>query len=110
MKSKNQRLTEVLFIIYLLVLIWIIVFKMEFAVADINRIQNLNLNPYSAPARINGEIVYEEILFNILAFLPFGMYLGILFKKWNLFICFRLLLLLNFIFEINQTPIGLYTR
>ena len=102
MKSKNQRLTEVLFIIYLLVLIWIIVFKMEFAVADINRIQNLNLNPYSAPARINGEIVYEEILFNMLAFLPFGMYLGILFKKWNIFQCLFVFLLMSLSFEIIQ--------
>ena len=102
MKSKNQRLTEVLFIIYLLVLIWIIVFKMEFSIADINRIQNLNLNPYSAPARINGEIVYEEILFNILAFLPFGMYLGILSKKWNIFQCLFVFLLMSLSFEIIQ--------
>lgn len=102
MKSKNQRLTEILFIIYLLVLIWIIVFKMEFSIANIDGIQNLNLDPYSAPARINGEVVYEEIIFNILAFLPFGMYLGILFKKSNIFQYILVFLLVSLSFEIIQ--------
>ncbi len=102
MKTKNQRLTEVLFIIYLLALVWIIVFKMEFSFADINDMQNLNLDPYSAPARINGEVVYEEIYFNILAFLPFGLYLGILFKKWNVYQNILVFLLVSLSFEIVQ--------
>lgn len=102
MKSKNQRLTEVLFIIYLLALVWIIVFKMEFSFAEINGMQNLNLEPYSAPARINGEVVYEEIYFNILAFLPFGLYLGILFKKWNIYQNILVFLLVSLSFEIVQ--------
>ena len=102
MKTKNQRLTEVLFFIYLLALVWIIVFKMEFSFADINGMQTLNLDPYSAPARINGEVVYEEIYFNILAFLPFGLYLGILFKKWNVYQNILLFLLVSLSFEIVQ--------
>lgn len=102
MKTKNQRLTEVLFIIYLLALVWIIVFKMEFSFADINGMQNLNLDPYSAPARINGEVVYEEIYFNILAFLPFGLYLGILFKKWNVYQNILVFLLVSLSFETVQ--------
>lgn len=102
MKTKNQRLTEVLFFIYLLALVWIIVFKMEFSFADINEMQTLNLDPYSAPARINGEVVYEEIYFNILAFLPFGLYLGILFKKWNVYQNILLFLLVSLSFEIVQ--------
>lgn len=102
MKSKNRRLTEMLFLIYLLALVWIIVFKMEFSIADINGMQNLNLDPYSAPARINGEIVYEEIYFNILAFLPFGLYLGILFKKWDVYQNILVFLLVSLLFEIVQ--------
>lgn len=102
MKSRNQRLTEWLFIIYLLVLVWIIVFKMEFLIGDINDMQNVNLYPYSAPARINGEVVYEEIIFNILAFLPFGMYLGILFRKWNIYQNILVFLLVSLSFEVVQ--------
>lgn len=102
MKSRNQRLTEWLFIIYLLVLVWIIVFKMEFLIGDINDMQNVNLDPYSAPARINGEVVYEEIIFNILAFLPFGMYLGILFRKWNIYQNILVFLLVSLSFEVVQ--------
>lgn len=102
MKSRNQRLTEWLFIIYLLVLVWIIVFKMEFLIGDINDMQNVNLDPYSAPARINGEVVYEEIIFNILAFLPFGMYLEILFRKWNIYQNILVFLLVSLSFEVVQ--------
>ena len=75
---------------------------MEFSIANIDGIQNLNLDPYSAPARINGEVVYEEIIFNILAFLPFGMYLGILFKKSNIFQYILVFLLVSLSFEIIQ--------
>lgn len=102
MKSKNQRLTEILFLIYLLALVWIIVFKMEFSLSDINGMQNINLDPYSAPARIDGVIVYEEIYFNILAFVPLGLYLGILFKKWNVYQNIIVFLLLSLSFEVIQ--------
>ena len=102
MKTKNQRLTEVLFFIYLLALVWIIVFKMEFSFADINERQTLNLDPYSAPARINGVVVYEEIYFNILAFVPFGLYLGILFKKWNIYQNILVFLFVSLSFEMIQ--------
>lgn len=102
MKSKNQRLSEVLFLIYLAVLIWLIIFKAEFSLANINDMRNINLDPYAAPARINGQIVYEEIYFNVLAFLPFGLYLGLLFKKWNVFQHMLILLLVSTSFEVIQ--------
>lgn len=102
MKSRNQRMTEGLFLIYFLLLIWIIVFKMEFSIFDINELQSLNLDPYSAPARINGEIVYEEIIFNVLAFLPFGLYLEILVKHWKIYQKVFVFLLVSVSFEIVQ--------
>lgn len=102
MKSKNQRLSEVLFLVYLIVLIWLIIFKTEFSLANINDMRNINLDPYAAPARVNGQIVYEEIYFNILAFLPFGLYLGLLFKKWNIFQHTLILLLVSTSFEVIQ--------
>lgn len=102
MKSRNQRMTEGLFLIYFLLLIWIIVFKMEFSIFDINELQSLNLDPYSAPARINGEIVYEEIIFNVLAFLPFGLYLEILVEHWKIYQKVFVFLLVSVSFEIVQ--------
>ena len=102
MKSKNQRLSEVLFLIYLAVLIWLIIFKTEFSLANINDMRNINLKPYAAPARMNGQIVYEEIYFNVLAFLPFGLYLGLLFKKWNVFQHMLILLSVSTSFEVIQ--------
>lgn len=102
MKNKNKRLTEILFIIYAIALVWIIVFKMEFSLSAINDMQTINLDPYSAPARINGEIVYEEIYFNILAFVPLGLYLGMLFKKWHIYQHIIVFFLVSLGFEIVQ--------
>lgn len=102
MKSKNQRLTELLFVIYIIALVWIIVFKMQFSLAEVDTMRNVNLDPYAAPARIEGEIAYEEIYFNILAFLPFGLYAEILFKKWRAWKKILLFLMVSLSFEVIQ--------
>jgi glycopeptide antibiotics resistance protein len=86
----------------MLALIWIIVFKMSFSFAEGDLMRSVNLVPYSAPMRIGGEIVYEEIIFNALAFLPFGLYAEILFKKWNIFQKTMLFLLVSVSFEVIQ--------
>lgn len=102
MKSKNRRLTEILFVIYLVALVWIIVFKMQFSFSEADLMRSVNLQPYAAPTRIGGEIVYEEIIFNILAFVPFGLYAEILLKKWNVFQKTLLFFTVSLLFEVVQ--------
>lgn len=102
MKSKNQRMTEILFIIYLIALVWVIVYKMAFSLSEMSGMRSLNLTPYAAPTRINGEILYEEMYFNVLAFVPFGVYMQILFEKWNVFQKILIFLTVSFSFEMVQ--------
>ncbi len=86
---KSRKLTITLFILYLLVLSGIILFKtrLSFAflhyqfnfVMDVER--SMNLIPFGAMLHLNGRPSYNEIIYNGLAFLPFGIYISMLGKK-----------------------------
>ena len=81
MDNKNNRqlwLTLVLFSIYLLVMVWIILFKGQFSLADLPEIRNLNLIPFGEMQIVNGKPNFGEVWQNCLIFLPFGLYLGML--------------------------------
>ena len=83
MKNKTDRMTSILFAIYFISLVWIILFKFDFTFSDMGTMRNVNLVPYSAPTRLNGVVIRSEMYLNMLIFVPFGIYLEILFKKWN---------------------------
>lgn len=102
MKSKNQYLTEILFVTYMIALIWVIVFKMSFSFSEEYLMRSVNLVPYFEPMQVSGEAVYEEIIFNVLAFVPFGLYAEILFKKRNVFQKILLFFLASLTFEVVQ--------
>lgn len=85
-ENKNsKKLTMGLFVIYFLILTWIILFKME---TDLSLLQNMNfrsinLIPFSASLEINGKIDVSEIILNIIAFIPFGMYFSMMNSRWK---------------------------
>lgn len=74
-----------LFIIYLLAISWIILLKFEFGLPQSAGRRSLNLIPYGASAIINGRIDFSEIFMNILAFVPFGIFCGMLKPKTSFF-------------------------
>lgn len=80
---KQKKLTRVLFIIYLLVLIWIIVFKFSFSLDDISSLRSVNLVPLEGTAVRNNQYDYSELLNNVLIFMPFGLYIGMLKPNWG---------------------------
>lgn len=81
---KNEKhMTRLLFMLYLLLLTWIIVMKMEFSFDAIYRMRSLNLIPLEGTAVYNNQLHYEEIYLNILIFIPFGLYLSMLKPKWS---------------------------
>ena len=84
MRDKSRCLTYAVFGIYLLLLLWIVLFKLATSVDDIlgmRRVRCLNLIPFAGPAILNGSIVFDEIVFNFLVFIPFGMYMRMLLKR-----------------------------
>ncbi len=79
----SKKLTNFLFVTYLVILTWIIVFKMDLSTLLLARYgyRNLNLIPFAGTAVYNGVLDYQEILLNVLCFIPFGVYMEMLFRK-----------------------------
>lgn len=85
MNKKNlwgQSLTKVLFIIYLIVLCWILLFKLGVRFSYMGT-RKINLIPFSEPVILNGKSDFGEIILNVIIFIPLGIYTGMLFEKWS---------------------------
>lgn len=76
----SKKWTQGLLIVYLLMLTWIIVFKMQFSFESLGRFRAINLLPFQGSAMANGVIDRSEIINNVIAFIPFGILLRTL---WN---------------------------
>lgn len=74
----QKKITAVLFVIYMIMLTWIILFKMQFSFQDLNHSRGVNLIPFHASAIVNDRIDYSEIINNIIVFVPVGFYLAML--------------------------------
>ena len=85
--TKSKKMTMGLLLVYLIVLTWIIVFKMEFDISllQCTNFRNINLIPFGDSLVVNGHIDASEILLNVIAFIPFGIYLSIVKNEWNFF-------------------------
>lgn len=85
MKQNQTKITAVLLAIYLLVLIWIIPFKMQSSIQDLRHFtdfREINLIPFAGSANAEGRIDSNEIILNVLAFIPFGIYISMLKPNW----------------------------
>jgi len=74
--NATNRLTTVLFIVYLVVICWILLFKLGVRFSYMGE-RNVNLIPFNEPSIIN-----SENILNIVVFVPLGVYAGILFGNW----------------------------
>ena len=100
--NKTNKLTTVLFIIYLIVLFWIIVFKFNLRLPPLRNMRSINIIPFSQPLILNGKIAFGEIIMNVVIFVPLGMYAGILFKRWIIGKKLFLFFLISLICEVFQ--------
>lgn len=77
--NRKNIITKILFGIYILLLIWIILFKTSFSISDfigLSKIRSINLIPFYYPKEVNFHL--REVIANILIFIPLGIYLKML--------------------------------
>ncbi|GEO04936.1 hypothetical protein AAE02nite_26000 [Adhaeribacter aerolatus] len=79
--NVTNRLTTVLFIIYIIALAWILLFKLGVQFSYMEK-RNVNLIPFGE-LFLNGKIDAGENLMNVVIFVPLGMYVGVLFSSWR---------------------------
>lgn len=102
---KSKKLTFILFYLYLFLLSWCILFKFETQLQFINCFQQervVNWVPFTQPVIVNGDIVFAEMGFNLLFFIPFGVCLPILAPNWTYKKIVSLGLLLSLLYETLQ--------
>ena len=113
MENKSQRkLTWILFIISVFVLVWIILLKMQFTLKGLPHLRGVNLIPFAGSVIINGKMDFDEIINNVLIFIPFGLYICMLKSNWSFLkkivpiaLTSLALEILQFIFAVGATDI-----
>ncbi|MBZ9693421.1 VanZ family protein, partial [Clostridium sp. M14] len=55
-ESKQQLLTTCLLVAYLLILTWIIIFKMQFSIQELDHWRSINLIPFQESVIVNNRI------------------------------------------------------
>ena len=82
MKKKSYYIASILFLLYLVLLIWIILFKLQFSITALDRVREINLIPFYYKEEISFHAT--EVLENVLIFVPFGIYLCLVFQRSRL--------------------------
>lgn len=70
---KNKK--RILFVIYCLILIWIILFKLSFSLEEIQTLRGvsgINFIPFYYDTETSSH--FKEVILNILIFVPFGLF------------------------------------
>lgn len=110
----GKILSRVLLALYLVILIWLVLFKLQYNILSVFNYhhRSLNLNPFAVPLKVNGGINFGEIIDNVIIFIPFGLLLNVNFKKIGFIPKFAIILvfsitceLIQFIFAIGATDI-----
>ena len=77
--KKTRVFTWILFAAYLVVLVWVIVFKFGLVTIDPDRARlPINFVPFGASVLTNGRADVSEIIANVIAFVPLGLFLSML--------------------------------
>lgn len=99
---NTRKLTIGLFCLYLLGLTWIILFKMQFSVENLNHERNINLIPFAASAMANGRVSVSEIINNLLAFVPYGVFVCMLMENKRVIVRIMPVFITSLAYEIMQ--------
>lgn len=97
-----KKITNIIFIIYLILLTWLVLFKLVTDVNMIPSMRNINLLPFGESVIINGKLYVKEIIYNMLAFVPLGVYISIIKKDYHLYQKVLIGFLLSLFFEVIQ--------
>lgn len=100
--NKTNKLTNILFVIYLIAVFEIIVFKLELPFRNIGYLRNINLIPFNESLIVNGKIDFSEIIMNMVIFMPLGIYVEIIFSKWSTAKKFSIFFIISLICEVLQ--------
>jgi glycopeptide antibiotics resistance protein len=80
----SNQVTFSLFSVYLIALYWIIVLKFNLTAYHDRVERAINMIPFREAVLFQSPIDWNDTLLNILIFIPFGLYVGLLWEKWSI--------------------------
>ena len=81
-KNPTTAYLAGLFAVYLVLLAWIVLWKLEVPYVGEGALRQIKLVPF-VPSGTFGASAPSEVVANILLFVPFGLYLGVLAPSWR---------------------------
>ncbi|GGD58798.1 VanZ family protein [Paenibacillus nasutitermitis] len=101
--EKRNTLTIALFVVYILLQVGIILFKLPFYSEKLSDgIRVINLIPFQESFDENGVLILREIIDNILLFIPLGIYICMLKNEWPFMKKVLPIFSLTLVFEVIQ--------
>lgn len=100
--KKERKITTVLLCIYLVIVTWIILFKMELSIASMPHYRGINLIPFAGSLIVNGKIQVQEIVDNLIIFIPVGVFLSMLKSRWSFWEKVLPIFSLSLLYEVLQ--------
>jgi glycopeptide antibiotics resistance protein len=101
-ENMEKVLSRALLIVYLLILVWLVLFKFSFNLSVMHNGTGLNLIPFAASGNMHGGINFSEIILNCLFFIPLGLLLGVNLKKTEFIWKLSLVIMFSLTAEIIQ--------
>ncbi len=78
---NKKKMTAFVACTYLILLVWLVLFKLATDASLIPHYRGINWIPFAQSVIVNGEIYIKEIIYNMLVFIPCGVYLQYLFPE-----------------------------
>lgn len=98
--TKQKRISYIVFSVYLILLIWLVLFKFATNPSEIPSMRGINLIPFYYGKETSVHL--KEVIYNIIVFVPLGVYVQIFRENWKKVMKCLVILLTSFLFEIVQ--------
>lgn len=96
---KSKKILGLSYIVYLLLLTWIIVFKFRLDFSSLDYIRSVNFIPFRGNWLVNG---ISETLVNLLLFIPVGVYVKLIFNDSKVLVQLVYIATISVLFEVLQ--------
>ena len=98
--TKQKRLSCIVFGIYLILLAWLVLFKFATSLSELPSMRGINLIPFFYDQETSAHL--KEVLYNIIVFVPLGVYIQIFKKDWKTVTKCTVVFFVSFLFEVVQ--------